>query len=287
MQRKKAIAVAVLAAALLLFFSSAFRVWETEQAVITKFGAPVRTVSDPGLHFRIPYIHKVHFFDRRLLDNDAAPREILTQDKKTLIVDNYAKWRIADPLKFLQAVQNEAGALSRLDDIIYSEMRTELGKHLFHEIISVNRPLIMETVTRLSNQKAAEYGIEVLDVRIKRADLPPENEMAVYARMEAERKRIANQYRSEGEEEGLKIRAETDKEAVIILAEAEKQAQEIKGGGDAGATKIYASAYNRNQRFYGLIRTLEAYQKTIDSTTTLILSPDAEFFQYLWRSTPK
>ncbi|MCE5270392.1 protease modulator HflC [bacterium] len=287
MQRKTAILAAVLTAALLLFLSSAYRLWETEQVVITKFGAPVRTVTEPGLHFKIPYIHKAHFFERRLLDYDTSAREILTQDKKTLIVDNYAKWRITDPLKFLQAVQNVAGAQSRLDDIIYSELRTELGKHIFHDIISVNRPQIMATVTRLSNEKAAEYGIEVLDVRIKRADLPAENEMAIFARMEAERKRIANQYRSEGEEEGLKIRAETDKEAVIILAEAEKQAQETKGGGDAGATKIYAAAYNRNQRFYGLIRTLEAYPKTIDSTTTLILSPDAEFFQYLWKSTPK
>lgn len=283
MSNSMKITLGILAAVLFVFFNSVYRVWETEQVIVTKFGAPVRVVVEPGLHFKVPFINKLHVFEKRLLEYDTAPREILTQDKKTLIVDNYAKWRIVDPLRFMQAVQTEVGGQSRLDDIIYSELRTDLGRHVFHEIISTNRSAIMKEVTERSNEKAAEYGIEVVDVRIKRADLPRENEMAVYARMEAERKRIANQYRSEGEEEALKIRAETDKEAVIILAEARKQAQEIRGRGDAEATGIYAEAYNRNQRFYGLVRTLEAYEKTIDSTTVLILSPDAEFFEYLWK----
>ncbi len=263
--------------------NSTFRVWETEQVVVTKFGKPVRIVDQPGLHFRIPFVHKLRVFERRLLDYDSAPTEVLTQDKKTLYVDNYAKWRIADPLKVLQTVQNETGAQMRLGDIIYSEIRTELGRHAFHDIISAKRAEIMETVTRKCNELTQDYGIDVLDVRIKRADLPQENENAIFARMEAERNRIANQYRSEGEEEALKIRAETDKQAMIILAESEGKAQEIKGEGDAEATRIYASAYNRDRKFYKLVRTLEAYDKSIDSTTTLILSTDAEFFKYLWQ----
>jgi membrane protease subunit HflC len=264
--------------------NSMFTVLETEQVVVTKFGKPVRIVGEPGLHFRIPFIHKLRVFERRLLDYDSAPTEILTQDKKTLYVDNYAKWRIKDPLKLLQTVQNETGAQARLDDIIFSELRAELGRHAFHNIISEKRGEIMQTVTAKCNETAQDYGIDVLDVRIKRADLPQENENAIFARMEAERNRIANQYRSEGEEEALKIRAETDKQAAIIIAESEKQAQEIKGEGDAEAAKIYASAYNKDRAFYKLVRTLEAYDKSIDSTTTVILSPDADFFKYLWNA---
>ena len=176
----------VLIVIFILLINSAYRVFETEQIQITKFGAPIKTVTEPGLNFKIPFIEKLHVFEKRLLDYDSAPTEILTQDKKTLIVDNYAKWRITDPLKFMKTVKNIPGAQTRLDDIIYSEVRTELGKHLFHQIISGQRSEIMEKVTRSSNDKAQEYGIEVVDVRIKRADLPPENERAVYERMDAE-----------------------------------------------------------------------------------------------------
>ncbi|HLA40067.1 MAG TPA: protease modulator HflC [Candidatus Glassbacteria bacterium] len=277
--------VAVLIVAVILLFNSAYRVWETEQVVVTQFGALVGIENEPGLHFKIPFVQRIRVFERRLLDYDSAPAEVLTQDKKTLYVDNYAKWIIIDPLKLLQSVQNERGAQSRLDDIIYSELRAELGRHLFHEIISEHRAIIMEEVTRKSDEKAREYGVQVLDVRIKRADLPQENERAIFSRMEAERKRIANQYRSEGEEEALKIRAETDKQAVIIMAEAEKRAQETRGEGDAQATKIYAQAYNRNPKYYEFVRTLEAYDKTIDSTTTVILTPDSHFFRY-FKSSP-
>jgi len=269
---------------LLVIANTLFVVSEYEQVILTEFGKPVRIVSEPGLHFRIPFIHKLRVFERRLLDYDSEPTEILTQDKKTLIVDNYAKWRIADPLKVLQTVQNEIGAQARLEDIIYSELRAELGRHAFHNIISEKRAEIMLNVTKKCNEITQDYGIDVLDVRIKRADLPQENENAIFARMEAERNRIANQYRSEGEEEALKIRAETDKQAMIIIAESERQAQEIRGEGDAEAAKIYASAYNRDRNFYELVRTLEAYDKSIDSTTTMILSPDADFFKYLWNA---
>ena len=274
----------VLIAVAIVLGNSLYRVWETEQVVITKFGKPVATITEPGLKFKVPFIYKTNFFENRLLDYDSAPTEILTMDKKTLIVDNFAKWRIINPLLFLQTVQNENGAQTRLDDIIYSELRAEIGRNIFHDIISGKRVDIMKEVTRQCDVKAEEYGIEIVDVQIKRADLPQENERAIYDRMTAERNRIASQYRSEGEEEALKIRAETDKEAAIIIAEAEKKAEEIKGDGDAQATAIYADAYNRDKAFYSFMRTLQAYEKTIDSTTTLIMSPSAEFFEYLWKS---
>ena len=284
MGKTGSVILVILVITVIILGNSLYRVWETEQVVITKFGKPVATITEPGLKFKVPFIYKTNFFENRLLDYDSAPTEILTMDKKTLIVDNFAKWRIVNPLLFLQTVQNENGAQTRLDDIIYSELRTEIGRNVFHDIISAKRIDIMKEVTRQCDIKAEEYGIEVIDVQIKRADLPQENERAIYDRMTAERNRIASQYRSEGEEEALKIRAETDKEAAIIIAEAEKKAEEIKGDGDAQATAIYADAYNRDKSFYSFIRTLQAYEKTIDSTTTLIMSPNAEFFEYLWKS---
>jgi membrane protease subunit HflC len=283
---KRSHVIVVLVILLLLFARSfLFVVDEKTQVVITQFGKPVRTVQEPGLHFKLPYpIQQVNTYDDRLLEYDSAPTEIITKDKKNLVIDNYARWRIADPLKFLQAVRDENGAQSRLDDIVYSMLRVELGQFELADIVAREREAIMDTVTLKCNEKALEYGIEVIDVRIKRADLPEENEKAVFERMRAERLRIANQYRSEGEEEATKIRAQTDKEKVIILAQAYKSAQEIKGEGDARAAAIYADAYNRDPAFYEFMRTLEAYENSIDEGTTIVLSPDAEFFEYFWKS---
>jgi len=269
----------------IVVISSAFVIDETNQVVITQMGKPVRTVQEPGLYFKIPYpIQEVNRFDDRLLVYDSAPTEIITKDKKNLVIDNYALWKIVEPLKFMQAVRDENGAQSRLDDIIYSMVRVELGKYDLHDIVATSRHMIMQTVTAKVAEKAIDYGIEVVDVRIKRADLPQENEKAVFERMRAERKRMANQYRSEGDEEALKIRAETDKEKTIIMAEAYKEAQKTKGDGDAEAASIYAGAFGRDPLFYEFTRTLESYEIAIDSKTTIVLSPDAEFFKYLWKS---
>lgn len=283
--RRAQLIPAILVLVALFLISATFQVDETNQAVITQMGKPVRTVQEPGLYFKIPYpIQDVNRFEDRLLVYDSAPTEIITQDKKNLVIDNYALWRIINPLKFMQAVNDENGAQSRLDDIIYSMLRVELGKYDLHDIVATSREEIMETVTRMCNDKALDYGIEVLDVRIKRADLPEENEKHVFDRMRAERQRIANQYRSEGEEEAVKIRAQTDKEKVIILAEAYKEAQKIKGEGDGQAAAIYSDAFGRDPVFYKFVRTLESYEKSIDKNTTIVLSPDAEFFEYLWKS---
>ena len=206
---------------------------------------------------------------------------ILSLDKKRLEVDNYARWRISDPLTFYRAVRTINGGLSRIDPIVYSELRVELGKHNLTEIVDKRREKIMRIVTEKASEKLKEYGIDVVDVRIKRADLSQENERAVFDRMIAERERQAKQYRSEGEEEALKIRAETDKDRAIILAEAYKKAQEISGEGDAKAVEIYAKAFKSDPSFYEFTRTLETYQKMIDTNTTLILSTDSDLLNLI------
>jgi len=260
---------------------SLFTVDEKEQAVILQFGEPINIIQKPGLNAKIPFIQTVSYFEDRLLEYDSAPTEIVTKDKKNLVIDNYARWKIYDPLTFLQAVRDENGAQSRLDDIVYSELRVELGRYDLIDIVSVRRDTIMEEVTKRCNEKSQKYGIDIIDVRIKRADLPEENEKAVFERMRAERIRQANQYRSEGAEEALKIRAQTDKEKVIILAEAYKIAQTNRGEGDARALKIYADAFQQDSTFYRFLRTLDAYKKTLNNNTTVVLSTESEFFRLL------
>ena len=212
---------------------------------------------------KVPFpIQEKIIFDNRLLEYDSPPEEILSKDKKTLIVDNYVRWKIVDPLQFLKTVQAIPTALSRMDDIVYSELRRELGTHDMVEIITDNREAIMEVVTQASNEATMDYGISVVDVRIRRVDLPTENEESIYARMDAERKRQANKFRSEGEEEAQKIRAATDKDKTIILADAYKEAERVRGEGDAKAVEVYADAYS-------------------DDKTTLVLPSDSRLFKLL------
>lgn len=257
---------------------------ETKQAVITEFGRPIKVIDKPGLHFKTPFIQSVTTFEKRLLEYDSAPTDILTRDKKAMVVDNYARWKIVDPLKFLQAVGDERRAQTRLDDIIYSELRVELGRFDLTDIVATSREVIMANVTKRSDEIARQYGIQIVDVRIKRADLPTANQQAVYDRMRSERQRQATQYRSEGAEESQKIKAITDKEKTIILADAYKQAQITRGEGDAQAIKIYNEALNRDPEFYRFVRTLEAYRKSLNGKTKLILTPDSEFLRYLKRT---
>ncbi|SVA05808.1 uncharacterized protein METZ01_LOCUS58662, partial [marine metagenome] len=255
---------------------------ETEQIVILQFGKPIQTITDPGLNFKFPApIQVSNSFDKRLLEYDVPPEEILSRDKKSLIIDNYVRWRIVDPLLFLQTVRAIPTAKTRLDDIVYSELRQELGNHDMAEIITETRELIMEKVTIASNEETSKYGIEVIDVRIRRVDLPRENEASIYARMEAERKRQANKFRSEGEEEAQKIRAATDRDKTVILAEAYKTAQQIRGEGEAEALDIYATSFSKDPDFYEFLRTLETYEKVIDKKTTLVLPGDSKLFKAL------
>ena len=263
-------------------FSSIFIVDETQQVVILQLGKPVKTVTEPGLNVKLPFPFQEKItFDDRLLEYDSPPEEILSKDKKSLIVDNYVRWKIVDPLQFLKTVQAIPTAKSRMDDIVYSELRRELGTHDMVEIITENREEIMDIVTLQSNTATLAYGISVVDVRIRRVDLPAENEESIYARMEAERKRQANKFRSEGEEEAQKIRAATDRDKTIILADAYKEAEKIRGEGDAKAVQVYARSYSADPKFYEFVRTLDTYKKVVDDKTTLVLPSGSKLFKLL------
>ena len=260
-----------------------FQVPQWMQAIVVQLGEPVRTVREPGLYWKIPFIQQVTYFDRRLLDYDASPKELLTKDKQQLVVDNYVRWRIADPLQYYRTLRTEAGAQSRLDDVVYSNLRETLGRHTLRDVVNEKRAALMQEVTSTSDTKAREYGIEIVDVRIKRADLPEKNELNVFNRMRTERERQAKKFRAEGDEEARKIRSEADKQVQILLADARQRAEVTRGEGDAVAVKIFADAYGRDPEFYELVRTLEAYRNTIGEGTTLILSPQSDFFRLLNR----
>lgn len=284
MGKKFGTIVVIIIAVLIGLNTAFFIVDQTQQAIVVQLGRPVSGLQGPGLHFKIPFVQEVIFFESRFLDYDASPAEILTADKKNLVVDNYAIWKIVDPLKFYKTVRNIGGALSRLDDIIYAELRVELGRHLMLDIISKVRSEIMEKVTERADKQARDYGISLIDVRIKRADLPKENERAVFGRMKAERERQAMKYRSEGEEAAQKIRAEADRERTLILAEAYRKAQGLRGLGDAESIRIYAAAFGQDPEFFGFVRSLEAYHRALNENTTMVLSQDDEFLQFMKNS---
>lgn len=268
----------------IIVYSSFFKVNEMQTAMVIRLGKPVgEPINNAGLNVKIPFVDKVEFFDKRLLEYDSEPKELITKDKKNIVIDNYARWRIVEPLIFLQTVQDEKGAQARLDDIIYSEIRERLGQYTLLEIISIKRDEIMEIVTRESDEKVRKLGIKLVDARIKRADLPEQNEENVYKRMEAERKQQAKKYRAEGQEKALEIISDAERDKTIILAEAYEDAETIKGEGDAKALKIYANAYNKDPEFYKFTRTLSAYNKIFNGTgkTTVIISTDSPIFQYL------
>jgi membrane protease subunit HflC len=259
-----------------------FRVNEWQQALVIRLGKPVEPIASvPGLYFRIPLVEEVVYFDNRLLEYDAQPREVLTIDKQQIVIDNYSRWRIADPLRFYETVRNEGGAQSRLDDILYSNLRENLGRHTLGEIVSDKRSELMVQVAERSDEKMREFGIEVVDVRIKRADLPQQNQQNVFNRMQTERERQAMKFRAEGEEEARKVRSQADKEVEILMAEARRDADILKGEGDALAVKIFADAYGRDPEFYRFVRTLDAYRRSLDEGTTVVLSPESEFFRLL------
>ena len=279
---KKTIALLVLVLVLVFALNSFFfKVREDRQVVVTRFGKPVRVLRDAGLNYRVPFVEQLTYFDRRLLEYDSNPTEIITQDKKSLVVDNFSRWRIIDPLQFLRTVRNEIGAQARLDDIIYSELRQELGRKDLSDIVSKDRAQLMAKVTKASDNKAREYGIEIVDVRLKRADLPVENLKAIYGRMQAERQRIARQYRSEGKEQAQKIRAETNRERDVLLAEAYEQEQITKGEGDAKSIDLNAQAFGQDQEFYAFLKSLEVYRSSLKDKTTLLMPADSDFLRFL------
>lgn len=260
---------------------SLFVINQHEQGVVLQFGEPIRKVQDPGLHLKLPFIQSVVRFEKRVLTADGDPDEWITADGKRLYIDYITRWRISDPLVFLQRVTNEYGALPRIYDIVGSQLRQEVNSHVFDEVITRERETLMENVTQAARPMAAELGIEIVDVRVKRADLPPATEQSVFDRMVAERHAVAAGYRAEGDERALAIRSEADKERDVILATAYEEAQRIRGEGEALAMQIYADAYNQDPEFFAFMRSLEVYEKVLKEDATLLLSTDASLFKYL------
>jgi modulator of FtsH protease HflC len=262
---------------------SAFTVKETELALKLRFGKVVSADFAPGLHFRMPIIHKIRTFDKRIQTLDAQPEHFLTSEKKNLIVDSFIKWRIIDVVAYFKAVSgNPQSAKQRLAEIIADGLRSEFGKRTIKEVVSGDRAEIMDIITQEANNRVKkQFGIEIVDVRIKRIELPKEVSSSVYRRMEAERERDAKQLRSQGEAQAVRIRASADRERVEVVAKAERDANKIRGEGDATAADTYAQAYNKNPEFYALYRSLNAYKTTFANRgDILLIQPDSEFFRY-------
>ncbi len=274
MKRASLFLLAAVLGLVLLASQSLFVVEQSQQALLLQLGNPRPTVYRPGLHVKLPFIQNVVYFDARILDYDARPAEALTSDLKTIVLDNYARWRIVDPLVFYRTVRTIPNAQAKLDAVVYSQMRAHVGRHTLTEVVSIERTPIMDSVTTQASQQMKEFGIEVVDARIKRTDLPTENQRAIFGRMQAERERQAKQYRSEGEEEATKIRSTADKERALILADANRSAQVLRGEGDAEAARVFADAFSRDPDFFAFQRGLEAMRKSLAENTRIILTPD-------------
>jgi len=262
-------------------FLSTYIVDKTQYAIEILLGDPIDIIMEQGLNLKLPFVTRIIFMENRLQDYDADPGAVFTKDKKEMKVDTYSKWRVFDPLKFYETVRTTNGAHARLDDIIYSQTREVLGQHTLMEIVSGNRKEIREAITLRSRENAEKFGIEILDVRIKRADLPEQNSQSVFGRMNAERRRQAKLYRSEGEEESLKIRSDADRERVEIIAEGKKINEETRGVADAEATKIYADAYQKDTDFFKFLRSHDVYRDSLQEGTTLLMDANSKFFKYL------
>jgi len=280
--KKVVITIIIVVAVLFVLSRIIFTIDETEQAIVLEFARYVRTIDEPGLHFKTPFIQTVHRIERRILYADAPATELITKDLEWLVVDSFVRWQIINPRLFVESVRDEHGARARLNTVAVSKLRHVLARHNLWDIIGAERLVIMETVGRHVNEVAQrEFGIKVIDVRIKRADLPRGVEEAVFARMRAERERMAKEARAEGEQEALKIRAEADREVVVIRAEAEKEARILRGEGDAIAAGIYAAAFGQDPEFYAFVRSLEAYERFLGGGTTLVLGADSPLFRFL------
>ena len=269
-------------------FFSIFIVKEINQAIVLQFGDPKRIISKPGINFKIPFIQNVVFLDKRILNLDAPPEEVIASDQKRLIVDAFARFQITDPLKFYISVGNERVARSRLSTIINSRIRSVLGTQRLQTLLSEDRTKQMSLIQDGVNNEAEKFGIKIVDVRIKRADLPPANSEAIYRRMQTEREREAKEFRAKGAEMAITITSTADKEVTVILAEAEKESQIMKGEGDGMRNKIFAEAFGKDPEFFAFYRAMQAYEKAlIGGETSLILSPDSEFFKFFGNIKPK
>lgn len=308
MSNKNLFRSTVIIIALLLLSGASYVVNEAEQVIVTQFGQPVgNPVVTPGLHFKLPFVQKANYFDRRFLEWDGDPNQVPTKDKRFIWVDTYARWRISDPLKFFQRLRDERGAQSRLDDIVDGETRSAVARHDLVEVvrssnreavapetgseeetqlekIQTGRQAITDEILKRASQRAADLGIELMDFRLKRINYVEEVQKDVFARMIAERNRVAQRYRSEGEGEAARIRGERERDLKKIQSEAYRAAQGLRGKADAEATGIYAEAYSRDADFYAFMKSMETYELTADPKGMLILTTDSDFLKYLKKS---
>ena len=274
--RRNPLALALVLLVLVVVVSQTFfTVHQTQKALVLQLGDPLQRVYGPGLHVKIPFIQNVVYFDARVLDYEARSREAFTVDKKAIVLDNYARWRIIDPLQFYRTMRSIPGAQARLDDVVYSQLRALVGAYTLTEVVSSHRAVIMKEVTNKVSALMHNYGVDVLDVRIKRTDLPSENQRAIFGRMRAERERQAKQYRSEGEEESTRIRSDADRQRAVILAEAARAAEVERGKGDAQAAAIYAEASNRAPQFYAYPRWLATLRSSLKENSRIVLGTTA------------
>ncbi|HSM94517.1 MAG TPA: protease modulator HflC [Rhizomicrobium sp.] len=282
MNRVPLIGVGIAAVLVILFVMSCFyTINQTEQAVLLQFDAPREIVTEPGLHAKIPWVQQVEYIDKRLLNLDAPAEEVIAQDKKRMVVDAFARWSIVDPLRFYQTLTNTDIAQTRLAPILSSDVRQVLGSHDFAVVLSGERAQLMRDIRDSMNNETKQFGIAVVDVRIRHADLPPQNSTAIYARMIQERKREAFQFRAEGSEISQRVKARAEREVTVITADATRQSEILRGQGDAQKTKILADAYGQDPDFFAFYRTMQAYQDALGgSSTTMVLSPNSDFFRY-------
>ena len=273
--------LAVIASIFFVGSAAFFTVTETEQVLVRRFGEPKRVITEPGLNFKVPFIDTATYFEKRLLNFDGAAQEIPTVDQKQLIVDSYARYRITDTLKFFQSVGTVAGMEARLPNVINSALRQVLGDVPLSRVLTEERLALMQKSTQIASQNATEFGIEVVDVRLKRVDLPEENSQAVFRRMQTQREQEARKFRAEGDKESRTIRADADKQQRVILAEARKTAEIMRGEGDAEAQAIYNQAYTRDQDFFDFWRSMQAMERGLGSeSTTYVGPPTGDFFRY-------
>ena len=258
-----------------------FTVYQTQQALVLEFGKPKRLVTTPGLNYKIPFIQNVEFFDKRLLDLDSAPQEVIASDQKRLVVDAFARWRITDPLLFYQAVGDERVARSRLGAVLEASLRRVLGSSNFEAVVRDKRDALMQDITRQVNAEAKGLGITVVDVRIKRADLPEANSLAIFRRMQTERQRQAAEIRAQGEEASRRIRATADRQVTVLKAEATGESERTRGAGDSEKNRVFADAFGQDPDFFAFYRSMQAYEVALKAgDTRLLLSPDSQFFRF-------
>ena len=275
------ISIIVLGLLGLIAYLSIFTVFEIKNAIVLQFGDPKRVIMEPGLNFKIPFVQNVVFIDNRILDIDAPPAEVIASDQKRLIVDAYVKFKIIDVLDFYKTLGNENVARSRISAIVNSRIRSVLGERPLAAVLSEDRANLMKEITALVETEVNAFGISIVDVRIKRADLPEANSEAIFRRMQSEREREAKEFRAQGAEIAQRIRSTADKDVTIIKSQAEKKANIIRGEGDGEANRVFAEAFNTDPEFFAFFRAMQAYAEGLqNSDTTMILSPDSEFFKY-------